>query len=376
MASCSMMSRSSRSMFASPLDDDARGPGATWSRVPSFRSEATESVAPWWSLHSGTAAHLDEHPAPPAALSTSLQPGGRWAVDAAPPPWFKAAFHMQQNRTLEAEEAFAITELMAGGDAEDLEELLKIEVRPDPAGGQSTASFAVEADPLADLARVEPGARVYWSPAHDNLRGVASHHVDGDQGANEWYRLAPTRVRRNSAESFEFPSIRAGAARARGPPTAPPPRSRGPASTPTRTTSRTPSPSASATTTCPRRGGGSAAATSPRATASGRARSRPRSPTSTACTSSSTRWTPPTPSWSSSPRESDPPGRAPSGPRPAPLMTNVRRALRVRDARAIHRAAGGGAMGAARRAPARRAERCGKGSCKRIARGSEIHALL
>lgn len=176
-------------MFASPLDDDARGPGATWSRVPSFRSEATESVAPWWSLHSGTAAHLDEHPAPPAALSTSLQPGGRWAVDAAPPPWFKAAFHMQQNRTLEAEEAFAITELMAGGDAEDLEELLKIEVRPDPAGGQSTASFAVEADPLADLARVEPGARVYWSPAHDNLRGVASHHVDGDQGANEWYRL-------------------------------------------------------------------------------------------------------------------------------------------------------------------------------------------
>ena len=222
MASCSMMSRSSRSMFASPLDDDARGPGATWSRVPSFRSEATESVAPWWSLHSGTAAHLDEHPAPPAALSTSLQPGGRWAVDAAPPPWFKAAFHMQQNRTLEAEEAFAITELMAGGDAEDLEELLKIEVRPDPAGGQSTASFAVEADPLADLARVEPGARVYWSPAHDNLRGVASHPVDGDQGANEWYRLAPTRVRRNSAESFEFPSIRAGAARARA--GRPPPR--------------------------------------------------------------------------------------------------------------------------------------------------------
>ena len=242
---------------------------------------------------------------------------------------------MQQNRTLEAEEAFAITELMAGGDAEDLEELLKIEVRPDPAGGQSTASFAVEADPLADLARVEPGARVYWSPAHDNLRGVASHHVDGDQGANEWYRLVPTRVRQNSAESFEFPSIRAGAARARGPLTAPPPRSRGPTSTPTRTTSRTPSPSASATTTCPRRGGGSAAATSPRATASGRGRSRPRSPTSTASTSSSTRWTPPTPSWSSSPRESDPPGRAPSGPRPAPLMTNVRRARCLRGARAM-----------------------------------------
>ena len=61
---------------------------------------------------------------------------------------------MQQNRTLEAEEAFAITELMAGGDAEDLEELLKIEVRPDPAGGQSTASFAVEADPLADLSLI------------------------------------------------------------------------------------------------------------------------------------------------------------------------------------------------------------------------------
>ena len=164
----------------------------------------------------------------------------------------------------------------------------------------------------------------------------------------------------------EHPSRRR--ARARGPLTAPPPRSRGPTSTPTRITSRTPSPSASATTTCPRRGGGSAAATSPRATASGRGRSRPRSPTSTASTSSSTRWTPPTPSWSSSPRESDPPGRAPSGPRPAPLMTNVRRARCLRDAPGGGAMGGGGATGAARRAPARRAERCGKGSCKRIAR--------
>ena len=235
-------------------------PGA-FRRLPSG-VETDAPVAPWWSLKSSTAAYLDAHPAPWAPTLACREVDGRWALDAPAPTWFEAAFKLHQNRTLDAREAHAIAELMTGGDAEDLEDLLKVEVRADCASSRSTASFAVEADPEADSRVVDDAARVYWSPAAKGLRGVASHAVETrDGGVNEWFRLVRP-PRPPTVSFFEISNARPTRAPRRGGPRAPrAPRSSAPPSTATPPTSPTRSPSARGTTTSrgPGRRSGSAA---------------------------------------------------------------------------------------------------------------------
>ena len=119
--------------------------------------------------------------------------------------WFGAAQKLHQNQKLNRVEAFAITQLMAGGDSEDLEGLLKnVEVRDD-CSSLSNPSFAVEGDPIADVEEVSDDADIYWSPEHDGLCGVAVHtvHSRGD-GAAHWYRLVrapgPLKSRRDGPQ--------------------------------------------------------------------------------------------------------------------------------------------------------------------------------
>ena len=69
--------------------------------------------------------------------------------------------------------------MLAAGDADDLEQLLRVEVHPDPAA--SAPAFAV--DPAAFRREVSDDAEVYWGP--DGLLGVASRAV----GRNRHFQL-------------------------------------------------------------------------------------------------------------------------------------------------------------------------------------------
>ena len=76
-----------------------------------------------------------------------------------------------------------MTRLLAAGDADDLEQLLRVEVTADPAA-RSAPAFAVS-DPAAfRQSRVpDDDAEVYWGP--DGLLGVAGRDV----GRNRHYQL-------------------------------------------------------------------------------------------------------------------------------------------------------------------------------------------
>ena len=71
--------------------------------------------------------------------------------------------------------------MLAAGDADDLEALLRVEVARDPAA-LSAPAFAVESDPAAF--RQEVPDDIYWGP--DGLLGVACEAVGG---RTRWYRL-------------------------------------------------------------------------------------------------------------------------------------------------------------------------------------------
>ena len=74
-----------------------------------------------------------------------------------------------------------MTRLLAAGDADDLEQLLRVEVTADPAA-RSAPAFAVS-DPAAFRREVSDDAEVYWGP--DGLLGVASRAV----GRNRHFQL-------------------------------------------------------------------------------------------------------------------------------------------------------------------------------------------
>ena len=74
-----------------------------------------------------------------------------------------------------------MTRLLAAGDADDLEQLLRVEVTADPAA-RSAPAFAVS-DPAAFRREVSDDAEVYWGP--DGLLGVAGRDV----GRNRHYQL-------------------------------------------------------------------------------------------------------------------------------------------------------------------------------------------
>ena len=74
-----------------------------------------------------------------------------------------------------------MTRLLAAGDADDLEQLLRVEVTAAPAA-RSAPAFAVS-DPAAFRREVSDDAEVYWGP--DGLLGVAGRDV----GRNRHYQL-------------------------------------------------------------------------------------------------------------------------------------------------------------------------------------------
>ena len=74
--------------------------------------------------------------------------------------------------------------MLAAGDADDLEQLLRVEVHPDPAARHDAPAYAVEEDPAACLEDVSDDADVHWEP--DGRLGVACEAVGG---CTRWYRL-------------------------------------------------------------------------------------------------------------------------------------------------------------------------------------------
>ena len=74
--------------------------------------------------------------------------------------------------------------MLAAGDADDLEQLLRVEVHPDPAARHDAPAYAVEEDPAACLEDVSDDADVHWEP--DGRLGVACEAVGG---RTRWYRL-------------------------------------------------------------------------------------------------------------------------------------------------------------------------------------------
>ena len=112
----------------------------------------------------------------------------RWVLEGPAPAWFRGAQDLLQGTPLALSDAFRVTEMLAAGDADDLEALLRVEVARDPAA-LSAPAFAVESDPSAF--RQEVPDDIYWGP--DGLLGVACEAVGG---RTRWYRL----VERPSAE--------------------------------------------------------------------------------------------------------------------------------------------------------------------------------
>ena len=116
--------------------------------------------APWWALGSATTARLDADASafslPDLACTLS---DGQWTTSRAPPAWYGAADVLKSNRDLEDREAFALTNLLAGGDAADLRNLLRGTVE---VAGSAYAlrgpSLAVDGDATADLEPVSAAA--------------------------------------------------------------------------------------------------------------------------------------------------------------------------------------------------------------------------
>ena len=104
-------------------------------------------------------------------------------IEGEAPPWWKGAESLRQGTPLALSDAFRVTQMLAAGDADDLEALLRVEIHPDPAA--SAPAFAVESDPAAfRQSRVpDDDAEVYWGP--DGLLGVAGRDV----GRNRHYQL-------------------------------------------------------------------------------------------------------------------------------------------------------------------------------------------
>ena len=138
------------------------------------------NLKPWWSQGAAAETH--------AATRSGIRPvfsrlvDNRWVLEGPAPAWFRGAEHLRQGTPLVPADAFHVTRLLAAGDADDLEALLRVEVHPDPAA--SAPAFAVESDPAAFRRKVSDDAEVYWGP--DGLLGVACEAVGG---RTRWYRL-------------------------------------------------------------------------------------------------------------------------------------------------------------------------------------------
>ena len=151
-----------------------------------------EDLTPWWELDS----RLAEHPARAAAPDNlrRRQPlrrfgsrcvARRWVLEGPAPAWFRGAQDLLQGTPLAPSDAFEVTRMLAAGDADDLEQLLRRRGAPDPAARHDAPAYAVEEDPAACLEDVSDDADVHWEP--DGRLGVACEAVVG--WAHPRYRL-------------------------------------------------------------------------------------------------------------------------------------------------------------------------------------------
>ena len=138
-----------------------------------------EDLTPWWELDSRLAETQRARPRRTTSAVGSRCVDGRWVLEGPAPAWFRGAQDLLQGTPLELSSAFEVTRMLAAGDADDLEQLLRVEVHPDPAA--SAPAFAV--DPAAFRREVSDDAEVYWGP--DGLLGVAGRDV----GRNRHYQL-------------------------------------------------------------------------------------------------------------------------------------------------------------------------------------------
>ena len=153
-----------------------------WSGVqdsePQQPRRSSINLKPWWSQ--GAA---ETHAATRSGVRAcdSRLVDTRWVLEGPAPAWFRGAQDLLLGTPLALSDAFRVTQMLAAGDADDLEALLRVEVARDPAA-LSAPAFAVESDPAAF--RQEVPDDIYWGP--DGLLGVACEAVGG---RTRWYRL-------------------------------------------------------------------------------------------------------------------------------------------------------------------------------------------
>ena len=158
-----------------------RAAAKMWSGVQDSEPPPRRSpinLKPWWSQ--GAA---ETHAATRGGVRTtdSRLVDTRWVLEGPAPAWFRGAQDLLLGTPLALSDAFRVTQMLAAGDADDLEALLRVEVARDPAA-LSAPAFAVESDPAAF--RQEVPDDIYWGP--DGLLGVACEAVGG---RTRWYRL-------------------------------------------------------------------------------------------------------------------------------------------------------------------------------------------
>ena len=150
--------------------------GAADSEEPQPRRSSI-NLNPWWSQ--GAA---ETHAATRGVRATdSRLVDNRWVLEGPAPAWFRGAEHLRLGTPLGLSDAFRVTQMLAAGEADDLEALLRVEVHRDPAA-RSAPAFAVS-DPAAFRQEVSDDAEVYWGP--DGLLGVACEAV----GRNRHFQL-------------------------------------------------------------------------------------------------------------------------------------------------------------------------------------------
>ena len=157
-----------------------------WSGVAQDDSElqprrSSINLKPWWS-QGAAETHAATRVGVRAADSRLVD--NRWVLEGPAPAWFRGAQDLLQGTPLAPADAFEVTRMLAAGDADDLEQLLRVEVHPDPAARHDAPAYAVEEDPAACLEDVSDDADVHWEP--DGRLGVACEAVGG---RTRWYRL-------------------------------------------------------------------------------------------------------------------------------------------------------------------------------------------
>ena len=96
-----------------------------------------DDLTPWWELDSRLAEYTRARPRSTTSAVASRCVGsrcvdGRWVLEGPAPAWFRGAQDLLQGTPLAPVDAFEVTRMLAAGDADDLQQLLRAEVHPAP----------------------------------------------------------------------------------------------------------------------------------------------------------------------------------------------------------------------------------------------------